>query len=74
MDQIFGNRKDALKLAKEWTGRITNMNAPCAIIAEETAWGFQEVEKGRHPTAVLNDVIERINKRKTAAEKDDRIQ
>ena len=61
----FVNLKDAKKLAREWASKLTSIDAPWSIIAEEIAWGLQEVERGGHPNIVLKSVIERIHARKT---------
>jgi len=62
----FNNMKDAQKLAKEWAA-LASYDAPWHMIAEEMAWGFKEVEAGRHPDSVLKDIKERIEKRKQVA-------
>jgi hypothetical protein len=62
------NPKDAMKLAKEWAHEMQAIGGPQFIIAEEFAWGFREVENGRHPKIVLKDVVERINARKKQRE------
>ena len=58
------NFKDAQKLAKEWARDIQEINAPYHVIAEEVAWGFQEVENGGNPTLVMKELKARIQNRK----------
>ena len=59
------NLKDAMMLAKEWARQVNAIEGvPQHIIAEEFAWGFNQVELGRHPTIVLKDVVERIEARR----------
>jgi hypothetical protein len=65
---MLSNFKDAQKLAKEWA-TLASYDAPWSVIADEMAWGFREVEGGRHPNIVLKDVKERIEKRKTETQK-----
>jgi hypothetical protein len=54
---------DAMVLAKEWASAMSALKAPQFIIAEEFAWGINQVQSGRHPRIVLKDVLDRINTR-----------
>ena len=51
---------DWLGMAKEWAKEIGTLQVPYHIIAEQTAWGFKEVEAGRNPDVVLKELLAKI--------------
>ena len=50
-------------MAQEWADEIAKLNVPYGLIIAEMMWGFQEVERGRHPDRVLREVIARVGNR-----------
>jgi hypothetical protein len=55
--------RNLLKLAHQWAEKLGTIKASQHIVAQETLWGFEQVEGGRDPDSVLKDIIERINLR-----------
>lgn len=58
----MSNQRRLLAMASEWATELGKICGPGQefLVAEVAAWGFQEVEKGRHPDAVLKDMIRQI--------------
>jgi hypothetical protein len=52
-------------MAREWARELgkQSFRGHEQIVAQETAHGFAEVEKGRHPDTVLREILSRIEER-----------
>ena len=52
-------------VAKEWAKELSKFRTPeeMKVVSKVTAWGFQEVERGRNPDTVLKEVLAKIKER-----------
>lgn len=56
-------------MALEWARELGRFWGHEHLVAEEATWGFAELERGRHPDAVLKEVLKRIEDRIALAAK-----
>lgn len=52
-----------MAMAVEWATELSKFNGHELLVSEVAAWGFAEVEKGRHPDVVLREVLAKIAER-----------
>lgn len=52
-----------LTIAHEWATELGKFKGHELIVCEESMWGFEEVERGRHPDTVLKEMLVKIRER-----------
>lgn len=64
-------KPSAVGMAIEWARELSRReyNGHEQIVAEVVAWGFMEVERGRHPDAVLKEILSKVGERIQQANK-----
>lgn len=56
----MSKQRRLLSIASEWAVELGKFKGHELLVAEIAAWGFQEVDHGRHPDAVLKDMLAKI--------------
>lgn len=57
------SKSSLIAMASEWASELCKFKGHELLAAEEAAWGFEEVKKGRHPDVVLKEVLAKITER-----------
>ena len=57
---MVNSPRKLLAMATEWATELSKFRGHELLVSEVMLWGFDEVERGRHPDIVLKEVIAKI--------------